>query len=216
MILASKSTISFHFQSDLLMSYTGLVNATDSNAPHVGGNIVEGDPFTYAPSVWNYLIHRFAIKSMLDLGSGRGYSSSYFYSKGVQVLAVDGMLENCINANYPTVHIDFTQSKVLTRVDLVHCQEVVEHIEEKYLDNLLSSLTCGKFIIMTNALPGQGGYHHVNEQQTEYWIGNLKRYNCEVLVEDTARIRKLAESDGAIYLAQTGLVLANNSQFCRL
>ena len=30
---------------------------------------------------------------------------------------------------------DLTKGPVVARVDLVHCQEVVEHIEERYLDN---------------------------------------------------------------------------------
>ena len=191
-------------------NYTGLANAKDVNAPHVGGNVVEGDPFTYAPSVWDYLIRRFALASVLDLGSGLGYSAQYFHNQGLQVLAVDGMEENCLGAVYPTVQIDLTKSKVLANVDLVHCQEVVEHIEEKYVHNLLASLACGKFIVMTNALKGQGGHHHVNEQPTEYWINHLRKYNYEVLAEDTSRVRKLAEKNGAIYLAKTGLVLARS------
>ena len=191
-------------------NYIGLANAKDVNAPHVGGNIVEGDPFTYAPSVWEYLIRRFALASVLDLGSGLGYSAQYFHNQGLKVLAVDGMEENCLGAVYPTVQIDLTKSKVLANVDLVHCQEVVEHIEEKYVHNLLSSLACGKFIVMTNALKGQGGHHHVNEQPTEYWINHLRKYNYEVLAEDTSRVRKLAEKNGAIYLAKTGLVLARS------
>ena len=182
--------------------------ASNIDSPHVGGNILEGDPNTFAPSVWDYLIRRFSLTSVLDLGSGMGYSAKYFYNHGLQVLAVDGMEENCLGAVYPTVHIDLTKSKVLANVDLVHCQEVVEHIEEKYLDNLLSSLACGKFIVMTNALPGQGGYHHVNEQPTGYWVDHLRNYRYEVLLDDTNRIRKLAEQDGAVYLSKTGLVLA--------
>lgn len=183
----------------------------NENTAHVGGNISEGDPRTFAPSVWDYLTKRFAIKSVMDLGSGMGYSADYFYKSGVKVLAVDGMPENCKQANYPTIHIDLTKSKALARVDLVHCQEVVEHIEEKFLDNLLSSLTSGRFIVMTHAFPGQGGHHHVNEQPTEYWIEHLRRYNCEVLVEDTNRVRKLAQNDGAVYLAESGLVLVNKA-----
>lgn len=191
--------------------YQGYGGAEDGNAPHVGGNVKEGDPFTYSPSVWDYLIKRFCVSSMLDLGSGGGYSAQYFHSQGVKVLAVDGMRENCLTAHYPTIHWDLTQNRVTTRVDLVHCQEVVEHIEEKFLDNLLTSLTCGRFIVMTNALPGQGGYHHVNEQPTEYWIEHLSRYNCQVLLEDSNRVRQLAARDGAKYLAQTGLVLVNKN-----
>ena len=39
----------------------------------------------------------------------------------------------------------------------------------------------------------------------------MRKYNCEVLSEDTNRVRKLAQLDGAPYLAQTGLVLANKN-----
>lgn len=194
------------------MSYAGLVSAGDENATHLGGNIVEGDPFTFSPTVWNYLINRFALKSVLDLGAGRGYSSAFFHQAGLQVLAVDGMRENCEKSLYPTAQFDLTQSSIYCKVDLVHCQEVVEHIEEQYIENLLSSLANGKFILMTNALPGQGGHHHVNEQPTEYWIQHLKRYGCEVLLEDSNRIRQMAAKDGAIYLAKTGLVLANRNR----
>jgi hypothetical protein len=148
---------------------------------------------------------------VLDLGCGLGYSSHYFKKKGLDVLAVDGMIENVNNSIYPSLLCDLTKDKVTTRVDLVHCQEVVEHIEEKYLDNLLGSLACGKFILMTNALPGQGGYHHVNEQPTEYWIGHLKKYNCEYMAEDTARIRRIAEQEGAVWMARTGSIFANRS-----
>lgn len=190
---------------------TGLNFVQNENMPHVGGNILEGDPATFAPTVWDYMIQRFALTSIMDLGSGMGYASQYFHNKGMKVLAIDGMIENCIKAVYPTIHLDLTLSKVVANVDLVHCQEVVEHIEERFLDNLLSSLACGKFILMTNALPGQGGYHHVNEQPTEYWINHLRRYNCEVLVEDSNRIRKMAAADGAAFLARTGLILANRA-----
>ena len=193
------------------MTYAGLEIAESVNESHLGGNVIEGDPFTFAPSAWRYLLERFAIKSVLDLGSGRGYAANFFHTLGAQVIAVDGFKENCESAIFPTVHIDLTKSVVHTRVDLVHCQEVVEHIEEKFIDNLISSLTCGRLIVMTNALPGQGGHHHVNEQPTEYWIEKFHRYNCEVLIEDSNRVRKLAANDGAIYLAKTALVLTNKN-----
>ncbi len=196
------------------MNYSGLTQVADDKSRHLGGNVVEGDPFTFAPSVWDYLIKRFSVSSILDLGSGLGYSASYFHNAGLKVLATDGLIDNCTNAIFPTLQVDLTKTRVVAKVDLVHCQEVVEHIGIEYLDNLLSSLACGRFIVMTNALPGQGGHHHVNEQPTEYWIENLKRYNCDVLVEDTNRIRRLALLDNAKYLAQTGLVFSNKTARC--
>lgn len=48
--------------------YEGLSCMVSQEAPHLGGNIAEGDPFTFAPKVWDYLIKRFAVRSVLDLG----------------------------------------------------------------------------------------------------------------------------------------------------
>lgn len=191
-------------------NYQGLTNVQDTAQAHLGGNLLEGDPYTYCPRVWDYLIGRFAVRSVLDLGSGMGYASQYFHNKGLQVIAVEGLPDNVNKSHYPCIEHDITKSPVNCRVDLVHCQEVVEHIEEQYLDNLLASLMCGRIIVMTNALPGQGGYHHVNEQPTEYWIQHLQKRGCHVLIEDSNRVRNIAASDGAVYLAKTALVLANN------
>ena len=199
-------------ESAFAMTYQGLTNVVSAAHPHLGGNAAEGDPFTYAHMVWDYMIRRFALASVLDLGSGLGYASDYFHRAGVRVLAVDGMPENVEKAIFPTVQIDLTDRPVVCKVDLVHCQEVVEHIEEQHLDNALRTLTCGRFILMTNALPAQGGHHHVNEQPTEYWIDHLKRRGCDVLVEDTSRVRALAANDKAKYIENTGLVLVNKAR----
>ena len=48
------------------MTYAGLLGAVDADAPHLGGNVIEGDPFTHSPLVWDYLIQRFALRSVLD------------------------------------------------------------------------------------------------------------------------------------------------------
>jgi predicted O-methyltransferase YrrM len=180
--------------------------------PHLGGNIAEGDPFSFSPNVWNYVITRFAIKSVLDLGSGLGYSSNYFFEKGLKVIAVDGLPENIHHALYPTIRVDLTESAISCQTDLVHCQEVVEHIQPEHEDNLLTSLACGRIILMTNALPGQTGHHHVNERETDYWVNRLAEYNCHLLKEDTKRIRAIAEAEGAEYLAKTGSLFANNNR----
>ncbi|EAM6080682.1 hypothetical protein CDJ04_07180 [Salmonella enterica] len=195
------------------MTISGLqfVNGVDEEQ-HLGGNIAEGDPRTYAPSVWDYVIKRFAVKSVLDIGSGLGYAADYFFNAGVKTLAVEGLTFNVNHSIYPALHQDITQKPILCKVDLVHCQEVVEHIEESFLDNLLSSLTCGRFILMTHAVPGQEGHHHVNEQPMEYWINHLRRYSCGLLEEDTMRIRHLAANDGALYLAQNGLLFVNRNR----
>jgi 2-polyprenyl-3-methyl-5-hydroxy-6-metoxy-1,4-benzoquinol methylase len=76
------------------MSYAGLTDVTDEAERHLGGNVLEGDPFTFSPNVWDYLIKRFALKTVLDLGSGMGHTANYFHRAGLQVVAVDGLKEN--------------------------------------------------------------------------------------------------------------------------
>lgn len=184
----------------------------NSEEQHLGGNIAEGDPRTYAPAVWDYVIHRFAIKSVLDVGSGLGFAANYFHKAGMQTLAVDGLPFNVTHAVFPTLQQDITRQPILCKVDFVHCQEVAEHIDEKFIENFLASLACGRIILITHAVPGQGGHHHVNEQPAQYWIDQLKRYSCELLQEDTCRIRKLAELNGAVYLEHNGLLFANRNR----
>jgi hypothetical protein len=190
------------------MTYDGLSFKANDLEPHLGGNVSEGDPFTFSPTVWDYAINRFAVSSVLDLGSGMGNAAEFFFRRGLRVLAVDGFAENVRKAIYPTLKVDLCTSPVACKVDLVHCQEVVEHIEEKYLDNLLSSLCCGKYVLMTHALPGQGGHHHVNLQPRQYWVEHMRRRGFSCLEEDSARIRRLAGTEGARYLAATGLIFA--------
>jgi len=190
-------------------TYAGLTEYADKDAVHLGGNQLEGDPFSYSPGVWDYVITRFAVRSVLDVGSGIGYSADYFFRRGVRVIAIDGLHDNIRQAVYPTVKVDLTQTGVHCTVDLVHCQELVEHIEEKYLDNLLSTLANGRFLLMTHAIPGQPGHHHVNCQPSEYWISHMERYGFKCLIEDTQRIRKIARREGAFYLGQAGLMLSN-------
>jgi hypothetical protein len=105
-----------------------------------------------------------------------------------------------------------TAGEVFTRVDLVYCQEVVEHIDEKDLGNDLNSFASGKYVLMTHALPGQGGYHHVNCQPSDYWIDHLSERGFRLLAEDTHRISVLAQRDGATYLTNTGMIFENGAR----
>jgi len=187
-------------------SYFGLTGVQDKDKPHLGGNIKEGDPFTYCPLVWNYVIDRFCIKSVLDLGSGIGNAAHYFFSKGLKTVAVDGLPENVKSAFYPTICHDLTKGPVVTSVDMVHCQELTEHIAEEHLDNVISSLTCGRIILMSHALPGQDGYHHVNLKPMEYWVKHVSDRGYNLLLADTQRIRAIAGQEQAIYIHKSGLL----------
>lgn len=192
------------------MAHEGLKHIIDQDNSHVGGNISVGDPHSYSPAVWQYLVGRFAVGSVLDVGAGLGHAALWFHRAGIPVVGVDGMRYNCIKSVFPLVHADLSVAPVFCPVDLVMCVEMVEHLEEQYLANLLDTLCNGKIIVMTNALPGQGGYHHVNEQPTQYWIDHMAKRGCTVSLDDTNKIRDLAKHEGAMHIARTGMVLINN------
>lgn len=188
-----------------MSDYDFVVN---SGVPHVGGNIWQGDPLTYASAVWRYMIDRFAVQSVLDIGSGRGHAAHWFYKAGCKVVAIDAAYVNVQNAIYPTVHHDLTFSALSCPVDLVHCQEVAEHIAPEHVDKLLATMANGDVILMSHAEPGQTGYHHVNLQPAQYWIDAVCGRGYRFLDIDTARVRAYAEAQGAEHLARSGLVFA--------
>jgi len=76
------------------------------------------------------VIERFCITSVLDLGSGIGNAAFWFFKKGLQTVAIEGLPANIPYSFYPAICHDLTKGPVITKVDFVHCQEVVEHIED--------------------------------------------------------------------------------------
>jgi len=186
--------------------------AIDEKNLHLGGNFIEGDPATFSPSAWKYLIDKFGLSSVLDVGSGRGYAGKWFLDQGLSVVAIDGLVDNVSNSIIPAIEHDLTNSPFLVTTDFVNCVEVVEHIEEEFLDNLLTTLCSGRILLMTHAVPGQDGWHHVNCQHSEYWISHLKSRNFTLLEDDSKHIQQLAEQDGAAHIARNGLVFKNESR----
>ena len=187
--------------------YAGATFVDSPAEPHLGGNIREGDPFTYCPIVWGYVIDRFSIRSVLDVGSGIGNAAEYFFRKhNLRTLAIEGLADNVRNSIYPAICHDLTKGPVITNVDLVHCQEVAEHLDEKYLPHLLDTLACGRVILMTHALPGEEGHHHVNLRPSDYWVKHVTARGYNLLVEDTQRIRAIATGERALFMQSAGLL----------
>lgn len=186
-----------------MSNYEFVIN---ENAPHLGGNLWQGDPWTFAPRVWQYMIDRFAVNSVLDVGSGRGHAAHWFHRSGCMTVAIDAEERNVASALYPTVMHDIAAAPFICPVDLAHCQEVVEHIPPQYLGNLMQTLCNGDTVIMSHGEPGQAGHNHVNLQLQGYWIEEFDKRGFALLEDDTIRIRKLAAGEAAHHLARSGLV----------
>jgi len=148
--------------------------------PHLGGNIDGGDKFTACPAAWDYLIQALDVRTVLDVGCAQGQAMDYFVSHGCRVQGVEGLQSNADRCLHPVIVHDIQSGPLdVGSYDLVWCCAVSEHIEEQYIDNLLSLLSAGKYLAMTHAVPGQEGHHHVNCQGKDYWINALAKYGME-------------------------------------
>jgi hypothetical protein len=62
--------------------------------------------------------------------------------------------------------------------------------------------------MFTCAIPGQGGHHHVNCQNSDYWINILENNEFIFLSEQTAQYRSIAKYP---YFKDTGLIFQNKN-----
>jgi hypothetical protein len=183
-----------------------MVAVTDTARPDLGGNIRHGDISTGCPTLWRYLVERYAVRSVLDVGCGEGHAVAFFHRLGVAAHGIDGLKLNVDRAVFPIARHDILASPYYMPVDLVWSCEVAEHIDPGKVDNYLDTLTNGAIVAMTHAVPGQEGHNHVNCQPLEYWVEKmaLRGYS---LTPDTKIFKQIASQEKAPnYFAMTGLV----------
>jgi len=175
---------------------------------HLGGFIDGGDIGTYYPTMWDALIHKYNIKSVVDIGCGRGYSTKYFKSLGCDVLGIDGSTQAKELTIIPENFLlnDYTISDArIKNFDLAWSCEFLEHVEEKYQENYMKDFQQCKYAAVTFAGPNQWGHHHVNCNTQEYWIDIFKKYNFKFLSKDTEKLRNLSH----LHFKERGLFFIN-------
>ena len=167
-----------------------------TNQDHLGGCYETGDSNTIVQEVWGWLMVQYNIQSMIDIGCGYGHAAEYFQKFLIHCTGVEGYkpaIENKV-CSCPVVEHDYTLGELdlanHTRWNLGWCAEVVEHIEEKYLPNLLHTFKACDHVCITHAVPGQDGYHHVNCQTSEYWVDRFTEAGFIYDAENTALLRK--------------------------
>ena len=109
--------------------------------------------------------------SLVDFGCGDASYAKAIAQRDLEVQAYDGNPVVVGETNGSASALDLSQPFDLNKnFDVVMSLEVAEHIpkkyEETYLDNLINH-TNG-WLIISWAVPGQGGKGHVNEQPPEY------------------------------------------------
>jgi hypothetical protein len=158
-----------------------------------------GDVATYYPNLWTWAIRLLDIKSVIDIGCGEGQSVEFFLKAGCETLGVEGYAP-AVRDSRVGEHIalhDYSRGPFLPErwLDMAWSCEFVEHVEEAYIGNFLTTFSYARSIFMTYAAPGQGGHHHVNERDEEYWVSKLTGCGFELDPELTQCGRLIAVAD---------------------
>ncbi|MEJ8567673.1 sulfotransferase family 2 domain-containing protein [Elongatibacter sediminis] len=167
-----------------------------------------GDPATYAPELWQWVLDTLGVKSVLDVGCGEGHAAAYFRDHGCTVLGVDGSAQAERDTVIPGLHRrhDYTRGPLVPpgEWDLVWSCEFVEHVEERFSPHFLATFACArKYVLMTFAPPGQTGWHHVNCRPQDYWVEKMRRLGFGL---DEALTRQARDVARAGHFKWRGLV----------
>ncbi len=143
------------------------------------------------------IFKEFKPNSVADVGCGPGVYLQVMRDWGAEcIFGLEGT-DNALNQAVVSViqkHDLRYPYYAEEKFDLVLCLEVAEHIHTKYADTLVQTVfnlsrPVGT-IIFTAAVPGQGGFHHINLKPRKYWIEKFEAFGCHYNDALTGDIRK--------------------------
>ena len=145
------------------------------DAEHLGG-FTTRDNATISENLWNFMLSQLAVKSFIDVGCGKGFSSSYFLSRGARVLCVEGSRDAIQNSLLPFNNIiqhDFSRGAWWPEetFDVAWSTEFLEHVGRQYMKNYMPAFAKSALVMVTAS--GWGGWHHVEVHDQKWWIGRF-------------------------------------------
>ena len=138
-----------------------------------------------------------SVNSIADIGCGKGDYCKYLKEQGIPIVhGYEGTPNLKEIATYDDIMVlDLTKRRWAgIEYDLVLCLEVGEHIPQKheqvFIDNICEFTS--KDLILSWAVPGQGGAGHFNEQPNEYIINEFTKRGLTFDNERSQDLRKHA------------------------
>jgi len=167
---------------------------------HLGGhlNLTENDKDALL-----YLVERFKIKNLLDVGCGPMGVVQDALDIGLDAYGVDGDFNILYMENIPVNRLsvfdfiaDFWKSPI--EFDAIWSVGVAEHVVEEHVWNFIHTISNNLkedgVLLFLHGEPGQGGYHHVNCKPFEYWAEKFKEVNIHFMEFESEQIRKLTKN----------------------
>ncbi|KAL3794771.1 hypothetical protein HJC23_012781 [Cyclotella cryptica] len=139
-----------------------------------------------SPMLWTHMVRHWGIKSVLDVGCGRGISTAWFITHGLEfVQCVEGSHDAVLQSIVPNSTLTATaittttttrkksQEKLWDRGGrlvpsiAVWCVEFTEHVGRNFQPNYLPSFRSAALIFVTHS--NWGGWHRVEVHDDEWW-----------------------------------------------
>jgi 2-polyprenyl-3-methyl-5-hydroxy-6-metoxy-1,4-benzoquinol methylase len=134
---------------------------------------------------------------MIDLGCGSGAMCKIANGLGVTAFGIDSdpkVLE-IPSQGFSLYHGDILTEGLAVRfqAELVLCLEVAEHVSADKADRLIERVASfvGGTLLFSAAIPGQGGFGHVNEQSHGYWREKLAMSGLQEHKDKTSDLRRI-------------------------
>ena len=161
---------------------------------HLGGAYPQGDGNTTMPDVWGYLVVRYQVKSVLDIGCGFGHAMKWFGDFLISTHGVEGW-EEAFNGHLVPGHVtlhDYTKGPAPLgdkSFDLCWCAEFVEHVDAKFISNYMADMKRCRVVCITHAEPFQNGHHHVTLKEDSWWESVFESHGFSHNRVESARLR---------------------------
>ena len=157
----------------------------------------------------NYLMTKYGIRSMLDIGCGPGGMVELGLLRDLDAYGIDGdfTLDYSKELRSRIIQHDFTRGAYDFKrtFDLGWSVEFLEHVEEKYQDNYMAAFSACKYVIATAAPPGYPGHHHVNCREESYWHEVFGRHGFLYDDVETKNIRQFISTMQKPFMQRTGM-----------
>ena len=121
--------------------------------PHLGG-FTDFDPEGVSNNTFNFMLGPLGIRSIVDVGCGRGFSTLSFRERGARVLCVEGSRDAIVRSMLPRhliVEHDFSKGPwwPSETFDAVWAVEFVEHVGRQFAPNYLAVFRRAALLFVT-------------------------------------------------------------------
>lgn len=170
------------------------------DAKHLGG-FTELDLAGVSPATWTYMLKELGVHSVLDVGCGRGVSTSWFALHGCRVQCVEGshdaVQKSIIGSILPDVVVEHDFSKgpwwPAETFDAAWAVEFLEHVGINYQYNYVTAFRKAALLFVTSSR--WGGWHHVEVHQDDWWIRKYESYGFRYDAALTEKVRSIANQE---------------------